>query len=557
MPARKSCGNIILLLVWLAGTVWFFLWALRGLDIVDEGFTAVCAQKILAGAIPHRDFFSIWPAGIYLLNALLYAVLGLSLMWGRLFIAGLGSTMLALMLAWGEKTMPPVWLGIMPGLFFLAWGTPMFNLMQPGWLAVGMGLASATCGLSALSHPSRAKLLGGGLTLGLSIAFKHNIGLLLGLVWVILLFNLPLERPKACGRWIWFLLGLLLPLAPLLIWLGANCALGQAYRDLIILPQEHRQSMWIGQPPLGWLEIGLIVLAIFMATSILSKRFLVRWGSIIVTIAIIGFMWAQDGAQALAIAINAWVYHLPWVGLGLAFILGVWLWKGEARKRLLLGSAFLLAIHLQIFPRSDQAHLTFSLATTCLAWLLIMENRVWWGKWRPAMISILTVFMAMAAIPALIWQFSNFFEVKQLLDEKRLVLDERTVFPNARAPFLVKPAETFDVQELCVELDSLLKPGEPLIALPVQAGILYLTNHDFPGRYNHYMPGYLQDEDQQKEIRLWKKNNLQYIVKTDFQVNGRDLGDYCPLIDEYIKQNYLPIKTIGRFTILKYMNSDG
>jgi hypothetical protein len=552
MNPRKSHGNLLLLLIWLAGTLWFLLWALRGLDIVDEGFTAVCAQKILAGAIPHRDFFSIWPAGVYLLNALLYAVLGQSLLWGRLLIAGLASAMLAFMLDWGKRAMPPCWLGILPGLFFIAWGTPMFNLMQPGWLAVGMGLASVTFGLSVLAHPTRAKLFWGGLMLGLSIVFKHNIGLLLAIVWVFLLFNLPLEREKARGWWLWFLYGVLLPVVPLLVWLGANGALGQAYQDLIVLPQEHRTTMWIGQPLLGWLELGLLVLAMLLATSVLSKRFMVRWGSVIITIAIVSLVWAQYGQQALASALNAWVYHLPWGGLGLGFFLGILLWKGEARKRLLLGSAFLLAIHLQIFPRSDQAHLTFSLATACLVWLLILENKSWWGKWRPAMISILTLFMAMAAIPAIIWQFSNFFEVKTLAEEKRLVLDERIVYPDPRAPFLVKPAEVTDVLALCEELDARLKPGEPLIALPVQAGVLFLTAHDFPGRYNHFMPGYLTNSDQQEEIRLWKEKNLQYIVKTDFQVNGLDFEEYCPIIDEYITQNYLPVKTIGRFTILKY-----
>jgi len=554
MPPKKSSGNLVILLVWLVGTIWFLLWAPRGLDIVDEGFTAVCVQKILAGAIPHRDFFSIWPAGVYLLNAFLYAILGQNLLWGRLLIALLASTMLALMLAWGKKAMPPVWLGVLPGLFFITWGTPMFNLMQPGWLAVGMGLISTTFGLFALSRPTRAKLFWGGLTLGLTIAFKHNIGLLLGIVWLFLLFNLPKENGKTQGWWFWFMFGTLLPLMPLLIWLGMNGALEQAYRDLFLLPQEHRLSMSIGQPPPGWLELGLVMLAVLLATSILNRRFAVRWGSLIVTITIIGFIWAQGGQQMLITALNTWVFHIPWVGLGLGIILGVWLWQGEARKRLLLGTAFLLAIHLQIFPRSDQVHLTFSLATACIIWLLILENRAWWGKWRTSIISILTVFMVMAAIPAIIWQFSNFFELRTLVEDKRLALDERIVFPNPRAPFLVKPCEVADVQALCVELDSRLKPGEPLIALPVQAGVLFLTDHDFPGRYNHYMPGYLKDSDQWEEIRLWKEKKLPYIVKTDFKVNGLDFAEYCPIIESYITQNYLPIKTMGRFTILKYSN---
>lgn len=521
------------------------------MDLADEGFTAACAERILSGDIPHRDFFSLWPCGSYLLTALLFKAGGVTLLWGRIIVAATGSLMLALALFLSFNLTKSIWLAALTGAFFVAWGPPMFNLMQPAWLAVGVGLLSAAVAITTLDKPSYSRFLWGGLTVGVAALFKHNVAVYLAIAWIALVVYLAKVKEIRLGKSLaLFFAALLLPVVPVSAWLVASGAGGAAFRDLVAFPlRRHRVSMAVGHPwPSGPELVALLGVTAFCAGVALKSRRnkLVVAGAAVAAAIPLALL---AGPAKVAAGTWTWAFHLPWVGFAVAAALAIFLWRGRRRALLAFSLLFLLALHLQVFPRADRAHLTFSLACTTLIWAAVLSNGAWWGRWKRAAFGAVSGLMLAAMIPAAAWQLSQFVELKSSVEAKRVIFDVRERFPNVRAPFIVKMAEVRDVRDTVNCVDRTLRRDEPLVVIPVEATLLFLSGHDFPGRYNHFMPGYLSEEDQLAEVARWKEKGLRVIVTSTTSVGGRRFDDYCPILAEYIGNNFKPLATFGRFTV--------
>ena len=521
------------------------------MDLADEGFNAACAERILSGAVPHRDFFSLWPCGSHLLTALLFKVGGVTLLWGRIVVAATGSLMLALALFLSFSLTKSIWLAALTGAFFVAWGPPMFNLMQPTWLAVGVGLLSAAFAITTLDKPSRNTFLWGGLTVGVAALFKHNVAVYLAIAWIALIVYLAKVKEIRLGKSLaLFLAALSLPVVPALAWLVASGAGGAAFHDLVAFPLlRHRVSMAIGQP---W-PSGPELVAVLGVTAFCAGIALKRWRNKLVVagaaVAAAIPLAMLVGPAKVAAGTWTWAFHLPWVGFAVAAALAIFFWRGKRRALLAFSLLFLLALHLQIFPRADRAHLTFSLACTTLMWAAVLSNGAWWGRWKRVAFGAASGLMLTAMIPAAAWQLSQFVELKSSVEAKRVIFDARERFPNVRAPFVVKMKEVQDVRDTVNCVDRTLRRDEPLVVVPVEATLLVLSGRNFPGRYNDFMPGYLSEEDQLAEVARWKEKGLRVIVTSTTRVGGRSFDDYCPILAEYISNNFKPLATFGRFTV--------
>ncbi len=548
---RIEKRRLPLFLAWVAGTIYFILWAPRALDLADEGFGAACAVRVLSGEVPHRDFFSLWPPGAHLLTALLFKVGGVSFLWGRIVVAAAGSLTLALALSLSFNLTRSFWLAALTGAIFVAWGPPMFNLMQPGWLAAGIGLLSAAFAITSLDKPSYKKFFWGGLTVGVVALFKHNVAVYLAVAWLGLIIYTANATEMRVGKGLAFFLGALsLAVVPVLAWLVASGAGGAAFHDLVAFPlRRHRVSMAIGQP---W-PSGPELVALLGVTAFCVGIALERWRNRLVVagaaVAVAAPLALLAGPTKVAAGTWTWAFHLPWVGFAVAGALAAFFYRGKRRALLAFSLLFLLALHLQIFPRADRAHLAFSLASTTLIWAAVLGQGAWLGKWKRAAFGAVSGLLLVAMLPAAAWQLSQFVELKSSLEAKRVIFDVRERFPSVRAPFVVKAEEGRDVRYTVNCVDRLLTDDEPLVVVPVEATLLVLSGHDFPGRYSIFLPGYLDENDQLAEIALWEGKGLRVIVTSTTEIGGHNFYDYCPILGEYISDNFKPLATYGRFTV--------
>lgn len=110
----------------------------------DEGFVLERARRVLHGEVPHRDFWSIYPAGQYHLIALAFGWFGESISSARLVDATV-RLLMACTIAWSvaqgtRKALPGVATGGLAVLCLAGTGFPAF----PGFTAMLLILGSAS-----------------------------------------------------------------------------------------------------------------------------------------------------------------------------------------------------------------------------------------------------------------------------------------------------------------------------------------------------------------------------------------------------------------------------
>jgi hypothetical protein len=160
-----------LALVLLLSALYMALELKRGWVPADEGTLAECADHILRGELPHRDYHEGYTGGLGYLNAAAFRVFGTNL-------ASMRYMMFMFFLAW----VPAVYYSasrfvsapLASALTFLAvaWGPPNYAAAMPSWY----NLFFATFGLAALLRyievQTRRWLLLAGVCGGISLLFK-------------------------------------------------------------------------------------------------------------------------------------------------------------------------------------------------------------------------------------------------------------------------------------------------------------------------------------------------------------------------------------------------
>lgn len=134
---RKTHFSLLLLALSLA---YLFIGYNRHLSHYDEGLITVGAMRVLAGEMPHRDFWSNYAPGQYYLVAALFRLVGPSLLAERLFATIVCALLLVLVYLLAERLGAGRW-GLVAWLVGLAWmGTP---------IAAGNLGTSLLCGLGS------------------------------------------------------------------------------------------------------------------------------------------------------------------------------------------------------------------------------------------------------------------------------------------------------------------------------------------------------------------------------------------------------------------------
>jgi 4-amino-4-deoxy-L-arabinose transferase-like glycosyltransferase len=150
----------------------------RGLSIYDEAIPVVAAARILGGERPYRDFWVIYPPGQFYLLAALFKVFGASLIVSRLASVGAICGTSLVMYAMGRQLGLPWSLRLLAAaLWTAAVGAVAGATLSSGLLsALLLGLGSAALLLEFPRRRRRTWLVMSGLSLGLAILFRHDVG---------------------------------------------------------------------------------------------------------------------------------------------------------------------------------------------------------------------------------------------------------------------------------------------------------------------------------------------------------------------------------------------
>jgi hypothetical protein len=172
-----------------------------GLDVVDEGYFANQAVRVVHGEVPYRDFDTLYTPGLLYLNAGLFALFGGPHIIALRLLAWAGRVALAVSLyVLARPLARPFWAAV-PALFVLLGldTAPMFWWPHPGWLsAAGTAIVVRSLArLPALSESRRPRwLFFVGASIGLVFAFKQNAGVFLGMGAAVFLLLQGADAPR-------------------------------------------------------------------------------------------------------------------------------------------------------------------------------------------------------------------------------------------------------------------------------------------------------------------------------------------------------------------------
>lgn len=376
------------------------------------GANLVPAERVLEGEVPYRDFYKIQTPGILFLNAGLFKLWGTTLLtalWGVMVFRVLTVVMVFVV---ASRIINPK-LAIVPALLSMIWLPPggpfraapiQYEML---FILLALYFTLRWVGSRAVAHAFAA-----GLAVGMVALFKQNVGLYCAIALALsMLVVSRQERAKSPESLVAIkrrsllaaAVGIVLPVAGLLVYLISNDALTAAIRVFVTGPGEHIQMKLTGYPlPIFAAPILIAgTLAIFVASLIVQKA-RAAWP---VGVAL-GILAAASAALVPQAAIDNSIF---WFAPAL-FLYGAWLFvkrkqddtdysesKLQARSVLLVLLLFSLASFGELFPRSVRGLVIGTLPTVFLLFAFLFagpgvtQKSLKPFKWQQAVAGVITV----------------------------------------------------------------------------------------------------------------------------------------------------------------------
>jgi len=175
---RMRPGSQAALAAWAFAPACLYLFVSmnRTVNTYDEGIILTGAARVLAGAVPHRDFYANYGPGQFLSLALLFKLFGVSVLVERGWDIAVRASIVSLVLLLAGRMAPRrhavlaagaccTWLGL---LGFS--GYPVFP-------ALAASLAGQACLMAARNEADRARALpAAGACMGIAALFRYDVG---------------------------------------------------------------------------------------------------------------------------------------------------------------------------------------------------------------------------------------------------------------------------------------------------------------------------------------------------------------------------------------------
>ena len=509
------------------------------------GYNLYASERVLEGAVPYRDFHTLYPPEIFYVNADLFKWLGVSLyaaLLGVLVFKILTVTMIYLS---ARQLMPKGWafVSTIGALFWLRPNGPFKSVpMHYGALF----LASAMYFL--LKYETRLKLrfiFFAGASLAMVSLFKHNIGgyALVGSVVVLIAEERSLKYTtrslvQSSRRVLTLLIGFATVLAPAFAYMQLKSALAPMIKTLLFGPGEFLLNR-LATPlsPVAPLLLAALVAAIAYAAYKLrhnQKLTTLLWLASIAGVVAYLLFGGQSG-------INQIIFYLPMIVLIaalLAIVFGKQLLVTE-RRALLIVFVFAAAALMELFPRFAREQsiaampfamlLTFYLVYVCRSFIEVHAGGIL--QYRAAFAVVPMIFLLIEARTF----SSTYFE-------HGLHFKANTQPSIERARGVYFPASTAgQIDEVVNYLQERLPPGGYAFAQSdAGTSFLFLSDRKNISNAQFWIDVGVTEEERAATLDRIDKSPIKLIITSDEILAAEK---YEPM-REYIERNF---NTAARF----------
>ena len=240
MPVRLHRPHLFLILVGLVSAAYCAIGLQLGLSRYDEALPVYGATRVLAGDIPQRDFWSMYPAGQFYTLAGVFALAGKSIMAERIWYVIVASTLCVLLYVLaaqmaGRRRALPAW------IFGLIW-VGSYELRVNPALAGMIGVTASLLALIAYHRSGKRSLLfAAGWCAGTAALYRQDMGgamVAVEMVAILLLSWLPAsaQRPRDKRGLLVYAAGATLAAGPAFVAALAAVPRSELWQQLVVFP---------------------------------------------------------------------------------------------------------------------------------------------------------------------------------------------------------------------------------------------------------------------------------------------------------------------------------
>src|SRR5256885_8286852 len=188
LAASKKCAGslFILLLAYMAYS------STRGISVYDEGLLCYGAERVLAGDIPYRDFWTAYGPGQYYLLAGVFKAFGASLLVARMYCVFVEWIVAILAYSLTRTLTGPIG-GVMSCVMVAVWLNCDRIVLYP----VIPALAFVLAGLLLWAYPSSSHVLLAGVLTGCATLVRHDLGVYAFVVQTAIIIGISFLGPTS------------------------------------------------------------------------------------------------------------------------------------------------------------------------------------------------------------------------------------------------------------------------------------------------------------------------------------------------------------------------
>jgi len=454
-PERSRGDWLVAILVFCVSALHFSFFYRSTLLIGDEGIVLQGAQRILAGQVLYRDFFSFLTPGSYYWVALFFKLFGSSILVARavLLVEGALLSTVTYLLA---RRVCARWSALLASLCLTLTGLPYWFLVSHNWDSSLWACLALYCAVLSLEVPRYGTLFAVGWFSALTCLFEQSKGaglvVGLGLAFVILAIT-DRETPPHWKPGVWGLLalGFGLPFLVTFLYFAINHSLFTML-DAWLWPLDNYSA--INKTPYGFVGSREAIAAVYTGP----------WPSRVIAI-IVTAPWFFMPSLPL-IAIGVLLYVIPKKRQGRLD------WKGRAYYVVISTVVIGLIASAVTTGRPDFTHLMYlsPVVFVTLSWIID-------GHLLPSRFVRLALPFLVFALLLSCLAFGTVLLLKPL---------------NASASLHTRRGalKAGGSDEVIDYIQAKFSPGQTILVYPDQPLYYYLTATFGPARYEHLIPGF-------------------------------------------------------------------
>jgi len=489
----------------------------------DEGIVLQGAQRILAGQVPYRDFFSFYTPGSYYALALVFRIFGSSLAVARTAVALTGALLSIVTYLLARRVCSRTVALTLTVLCTLT-TLPYRFLVLHNWDSTLWACLALYCAVRVLEQPTWKWTFAVGLFASLTVLFEQSkgTGLCLGLGIGFLTICALDGRKRWLNRaeWLALVVGFAIPLAITFAYFASQRAASIMLSDWLWPLRHYSQANRVPYGYQNWSDETRHVL--FGTGSLLGRL-----------------------VQALAVSPCLWIPALPLVALGW---LGYWMVRaprghsaegrsaeGKIAYYILVAAVYVGLVLSVVITRADIVHFMYLQPLNCLvlAWLLDGDDIP--GRFFRSARPFLAAYVVIALLAFGMAPLAATTSARERLATRRGTVTTRE-------------------KDMVVDyLQAQVPEGATVLVYPYLPLYYYLTGTFSPGRYDYFQPGMHTLEQTDEMIRELATGRVGTVLfEPDFSGKVVHSWPGTPLtaiaedpVADYIARNYRACRALS------------